>query len=632
MVYTRRDLFAMDDGQWFLLEDALPKDALQLGSLVRDCKNPARDYYFPEGLAGKQKQLVQRYENYQAILEFADHAKRSKLLKLIPKSDNISDTVHLDARESCIYRLQHPWTWLETVGELADARESLLKHSKYHHDIYLLTGFRTFRNGLLKRTVTRKKTEYSATVAVPASDLTGIPSVSAGVSWSGEDEPSFRYEVDEETIFAVSYLKISLSSLKGTEIVALQREPNWRRPWSRWSRKERPGTRQLDETVEKASVLKLSSSPDLAVLGTSPRDSPPPSSSSFSARQDPVPTFDRQEEPPYRLDVHKGDIDEFVIHSDGSQEFMQLKHSRTPPESEDDPLDSDDNVSSGISALFGSFADGSSSGIKELTTSLIESSTLDALYEKAVKDVPKEVFEWNFSRLLQTFAEGLTGSAHSRSEVILARFVRRYACRIAWLVTRHIYSEEPNHPPLSGVNIEVPPSLDQFFAQLEALDDLSTSGEEMENRVEVSASPDHDIKKLVLLTPRHHSVVKSFLFNGRAFSKFQNALAEVVDTYTSTWYIVAILAFIMVLGPLGIAFVFGFLFTIYPISFATLSSKLAMHVINPFDRLLTHFISHIRVKCRPRVKPGHQRIDWVCVGSCFSFDVYIKAGILEPYH
>ena len=343
-------------------------------------------------------------------------------------------------------------------------------------------------------------------------------------------------------------------------------------------------------------------------------------------------TFDREEGPSYRLESHTNTIDEFVIHSDGSQEAMQLKYSRTPPESEDDSTDIDDTVLAGISALFRSSADGSPLGIEEWATLLTESSTLDPLYRKAIKAVPKEIFEWNSSWLLETFAEDLNGSVHSKSEEILSRFVRRYARRTAWLVIRHIYARELDDPPLSRVNIEVPPSVDQFFAHLEAQDRFSTSGEEMENRVDVFDSPDHDTKELIILSPRHHSAVESFLFNGPAFSKLQNALAGFVDSHTSAWYIIAMLAFIMVLGPLGIAFIFGILYMFGPISLATLSSKLEMHIINPFDRSLTRFSSYLRVKCRPRIKPGHQRIEWICVGISFSFYVHMKAGVLEPRH
>ena len=109
-------------------------------------------------------------------------------------------------------------------------------------------------------------------------------------------------------------------------------------------------------------------------------------------------------------------------------------------------------------------------GIEEWTTLLTKSSTLDPLYRKAIKAVPKEIFELHFSWLLETFAEDLNGSVRSKSQEILTRFVRRYARRTAWLVTRHIYAGDLDDLPLSRVNIEVPPSLDQFFAQLEAQD------------------------------------------------------------------------------------------------------------------------------------------------------------------
>ena len=44
----------MEDEKWLLIEDTLPKDALQLGALVWDYKNPAQDRYFSkEGAASR---------------------------------------------------------------------------------------------------------------------------------------------------------------------------------------------------------------------------------------------------------------------------------------------------------------------------------------------------------------------------------------------------------------------------------------------------------------------------------------------------------------------------------------------------------------------------------------------------
>ena len=154
----------MEDEQWVLLEDALPMEALQLGSLVRDCKKPAQDCYFPEDLADMPEQLVQPYKNY---LEFASHAERTEPLRIIPKGDDPSDIVHVDARESCIYQLENSWTWLETTSGFSDAQEWLLLLPK-EQDIYLLTGLRTLRHGHLSRTDNRKTTDYFARVAVPA--------------------------------------------------------------------------------------------------------------------------------------------------------------------------------------------------------------------------------------------------------------------------------------------------------------------------------------------------------------------------------------------------------------------------------------------------------------------------------
>ena len=304
---------------------------------------------------------------------------------------------------------------------------------------------------------------------------------------------------------------------------------------------------------------------------------------------------------------------------------MQLKSSRTPPETEDVSIDTDDSVLAALSVLFGPSADESSLEMQVWTNLLLGSSDLRPLYSKATKIVPKEVFEWEFFWLLDTFAEDLNGSVHLKSRKMLTRFVKRYARRTAWLLTRHIYTWRLRDLLDTGpVKIGVPPSLDQLFAQLEAQNDLFTSYEETRTPVD---DPNHDTMKVVLLSRRHHSLVTSYLFNGPAFSKLQSGLVEFMDTtmaeyrpldgYTPTWCIIALLAFITVLGPLGIAFIYGILYTFGPMSLPTFSSKIETHITNS----LTRFIYYLRVKFRPRVKPGHQRIEWICV--CIRFPFYV---------
>ena len=546
----------MEDEQWVLLEDALPRDALQLGSLIRDCKKPAQDYYFPRDWAEMPKQLVQGYNNYQATLEFASHAKRSGLLKMIPKAEGSGDIVHVDARKSCIYQLQNTWRWVETIRGLVDAQEWLRQEHSKDQEIYLLVGLRTLAYGWLRRTDKRKTTDYSAALTVP--------SISASVSWErpGDDRILSRYEIREETVFAVSYLKISRGSFDLTQTLSSQHERNFLRRWSKRSRRRGLATRELGDTDGKITISTRSSSPTLAVPGTFEGDLGPASSSGISARQEPILTSSRHSGPLYRFGYQKGTIDEFLIQSDGSQETLQLKGSRTPPESEDGSTDPEDNILAEISVLFDSFDDGNS-----LANMLTGSSTLLPLYQKATKTVPREIFELKLSSLFEDFAEDLNESMHSKSEETLARYIERHAHHTASLVTRRIYAGEPDDPSFSRDNIEV----------------------------------------------------TAFLFNSPAFSRFQNALTEYVDSYTPTWYIIAMLAFIMVLGPFGIAFIYGILYIFGPMSLATLSSKVETHIINLFDRSLTRFIYYLRVKFRPRVKPGHQRIEWICVGIRFPF-------------
>ena len=563
----------MEDEQWVLLEDALPRDALQLGSLIRDRKEPTRGYYFPRDWAEMPKQSVQRYENYEATLEFASHAKRSGLFKMIPKAEGSGDVVHVVARESCIYQLQDTSTWVETIHGLVDVQEWLRQQNVKDQEIYLLIGLRTLTNGQLRRTDNRKTTDYSAAAfAVPRNPTMkgGIPPLSASLSWkmSRHDRTSARYEIREETIFAVSYLKISRVFFDLTHTVSSQHRRNFLRRWSKSSRKGRPATRELGETDEKGSVSTRSSSPTLAVPDISGGDSPRTSPSGFSARQGPMLNPARQRGPLYQGESQKGTIDEFLIQSDGSQETMQLKSSGTRPRSEDGSTDSEDNSLAEIPVLFES-----SDAVNFLPNMLIGSSTLVPLYQKAIKAVPRRSFEFKLSSLLEEFAEDLNELTHSTSVVILAAYIEGQALFTAPLVTRHIYGGGSDDPSFTRDNIEV----------------------------------------------------TSFLANSPAFSIFRDSLAKFVDSYTLTWCKIAMLAFIMVLGPLGIAFIYGILYIFGPTNLSTFSSKIETHIINPLDLLLTRFIYYLRVKFRPRVKPGHQRIEWICVGIRFPFYVSKQA-------
>ena len=368
----------------------------------------------------------------------------------------------------------------------------------------------------------------------------------------------------EEYILAVSYLKINLQLSKVTQMPTSSREANWLRPWSWWSRKK----------------------------------------------------------PPYLLKSQRGPILEFVIQSAEFQEAMQCKSSVTLSETQIVSIDSKDSALAALSVLFGPSADGSSLGIEVWTKLLVGSSDLGPLYRKAIKTVPKRIFERLFSRALKRFAVNLEGFKRSKSEEVLAHFVQRYALRTAWLVTRHIYAKEPYKPRLSKVNLELSPFLHQYFARLEAQDDFLTSGEGPENRDDIIDSPDYTIKRSVLLISHHHSVAKSLLFKGPAFLEFQDALALGVETCTSPRSMIIRNAL-----PIEIFLSIGFALNNPYVWVLTLSAIILWareretYNTEPLNRLLARFIYNLRVMFRPRVKPGHQRIEWICVGIQFTFYV-----------
>ena len=549
--YKSAHVVGMEDEQWVLLEDALPKYALHLGCLVVDYTNPVDYYYSPKYLLSKQKRLVQRYEDHDVTL--VPSTSHSRTFKMISKGDDSSDIVRLEAHDYSIYRLQNPLTWLETLLASIGASDWLLNRFGTHDNIYLVTGLQMLRDG------------DSAEVKLGTSSLSIIETwLPLDAFLAQVKDP--RRKTHKKYIFAVSYLKISLQLSQRTQTPTSLREVNWLRPWSWWSRKEQP----------------------------------------------------------YPLQSRRGPILEFVLQSAGFQEAMQFKSSGTLPETEEVSIDTDDSVLAALSVLFGPSADGRSLGMQVWTNLLIGSSALGPLYKKAIKTVPKRLFEHIFFQLLRRFAVDLeTLLTLSKSKEVLARFVKRYAHRTAWLVTRHIYAEEQYdlHDLLvSTVNLELPPFLNQYFARVEAQDNSFTSGEGPEKRDDFIDSLNHDIRRSVLLNSRHHSVAKSLLFNGPAFQEFRDALAWSVEMRTSHWTITRILAFTILLD-LGIERILYNLYELGTISLITLSRKLETHITEPLNRSLTRFIYNLRVKFRPRVKPSHQRIEWICVGIRFPFYV-----------
>ena len=323
-----------------------------------------------------------------------------------------------------------------------------------------------------------------------------------------------------------------------------------------------------------------------------------------------------RKEPPYLLESRRGPILEFVIQSAGMQEAMRLKSFGTPLEIGEVSNYTDDSVLATLSGLLAPSADGSSLGMEAWTNLLIGSSDLDPLYREAIKTVPKRLFERLFSQPLKRFAVDLETFKVSRSEEVLAQFVKRYAQRTTWLVTRHIYANEPyglDDQPLSTVNLELPPFLHQYFALVEAQDDCCISGEGPEKRDDIIDSPDNDIERHVLLISRHHSVARSSLFNGPAFQGFRYALARVAEMGTSHWYITKIPNFAMLCYP-DVEWRLSILYALGTISLIALSRRLETHITEPLNRSLTPIICYLGVRFRPRVKPGHQRIEWICVG------------------
>ena len=292
----------MGDRQYLVLETPIPVDELQLGSLVTDYGHPSREFFFEDHLKGKQKWWVRTDKNIKELMTVGSSRTEQSLLRRMlstSPANDLSETYELQSLECCVYELRKAKEWFAELLSLPEARSWVEGNLQQNRQVYLLTGFRTFRDGILRKRRNVKKTSASINIGVPASvALPGIPEMSLEWSRSESEGSQPQYQAHEELIFAVSYREIK-SSLFGQKFNPyLKYGHDWLRPWTKQGAESSHRSRASYKGFTSMAERSLPNEPGGSVKGAITEY---PSLLSSKA------------------------ILELVIETDGSDEFVQLE-------------------------------------------------------------------------------------------------------------------------------------------------------------------------------------------------------------------------------------------------------------------------------------------------------------------
>ena len=231
----------MENRQYLVLESPVPKASLELGSLVTDYRRPTRDLFFDDRLKVSQKSWARTDRNVEELMTFGpSQTEKSLLRRMLSTSptNDLSETYEVQSLECRVYELLSTSAFFEEILSLPGARLWARNILKSHREVYLLTGCRTFREGILRK---RQNVKHTASAGVSAGlQVPGLIEVS-GVSleWSRSKSQEYhtQYQTHEEVIFAVSYRTIKLNLFGQKRNALLERGRDWLRPWTKFRAK-----------------------------------------------------------------------------------------------------------------------------------------------------------------------------------------------------------------------------------------------------------------------------------------------------------------------------------------------------------------------------------------------------------
>lgn len=446
----------MGDQQYLVLDSPIPVDALQLGSLIKDYRHPTRGFFFEDHLKGKQKSWIRTDTNVKELMTVgSSQTEQSLLRRMLSPADHLSEIYELQSLECRVYELRQASEWFEELLSLPTARSWVQVNLHGRREVHMLTGFRTFRDGILRKRRNVKKTSASINIGVPASvALPGIKGMSLGWSRSESEGSQSQYQAHEEVIFAVSYRKIKSNLFGKNRKPSLEHGRNWLRPWTRQGAESRYRGRAFFKVFTSMTERSLPNEPGGSVesgisdypdllssangkeysaenIASQHLASPtPPTTSPRTRSPSPLHTqmnvSAREDELRNRGSTLNGNsgteniqvpstdmkkaIHELVIEADGSEEVVQLEddgvsfdsddHSEILVEDGDWPEAQDDS-----SAL----ADKTTDGVGDLSDLLTGDTQVRTLFTRAIQVLTKKSF-WVALALTSTLGTTLSVS------------------------------------------------------------------------------------------------------------------------------------------------------------------------------------------------------------------------------
>lgn len=211
--------------RYIILDEPIPKDSLPLGSLVRDPQRPLYECYTPDAVLPEVLRWTRVDDHVEEVLNFASNPVERKLRRHLFSrfQDDTNKIFRLKASEAYVYGFHNPEAWL---AELIKAEEvqAFTHRTPKTPFVFLVTGYRTFRNGALSFEKEEVERKVSASVSIPRSGI------QAGYGGTLRAEASRQtYETKDETIFAIAYYKFNLR--EGFSRSSREQIKSWFKGW-----------------------------------------------------------------------------------------------------------------------------------------------------------------------------------------------------------------------------------------------------------------------------------------------------------------------------------------------------------------------------------------------------------------
>ena len=544
-----------------MLDSPIPKDSLELGSLIIDYFKPTRNLFFDDSLKENRAAGCRIDTNLEEFMTRtgSNQTKQSLLRRMLSTAlaNDFSNNHKLKSLECRIYELYNVSDLFREILSIPEARLWASNILKGRREFYLLTGYRTFRGKVLRKRSYSSNSINSIGVSVP--ELIRGPSIPVGWSKSRDQESQAQYQTAEEFILVVTYRKIKLKDFgqMRSAHLNLERGRDWLRPWTKYRSRSSGhisiSFRDIPSSVDASQSNKLEKKDDEFGMGdlvssnegehlaaekdisgplTSPTSSP-----SLAHEQNHI--IARQEELHNEGSIRKA-FDPITDFQSSTADNKSAKHeSVIDPDGSEEPLEfrevgfsQDDDHVIGIVMEDDSWSEPKVSsralidsmpyGVEDLFTLFVRNSQLQPLYARAVQVATKDIFGVMLNYLLQMYAKDLRKVESTGLEKSAASFIRTRAPLVAALITRYLYKIHGKGMMWSMKSEEYSFTLEELIEEK----DIRLYGFD-----EAKGDPDHfgDLAETDQPTPLmgndfRTETMRSFLLNNSAFDQMKSRL------------------------------------------------------------------------------------------------------------